>query len=647
MGNPYIRKPYSLYSDMTTPRKATGEGYLNHLTNPAPKATVPNPMAAKSAVPGGAYADWLTMQRNDRAQAFNNIIANNDKIANSPIDNTATSPDNSIPGAVEPTPTPEQTGSDTAPEQTGSDAGSVPPTVMTYEDYLTRYAKTPNTIEARSYEDWLVAGGMAGAAQREYDESVRRYETEYERAKAQYGAKAETLGRAGLAGSGYGDYLTGAGFAAMQGAKVAAADTKALTEAQQRSDYANYLMGVEMANEQAKAQADAENEAGYAAYLANSGNVKALIDKQIEAGQDDASIKAYIQQHYGNQFDEYLDGWITNAHTYTDPAMEAAKVEQEKTETEATNAAQADRDLAAAKDLATMYQQGLFIDAARVQMAALGYTEEEINRAISTQQNTSFAQLTSELNVNGIGLGNILTAKDIDNMVVTGQISAEQAQQYKQMAQPYRKDLLAKQFKSFADMSEEEAAAGLADWRAYIDSLSSEDLTDAARGELYGMLADASISGAVESKEPVTSILSDIATLDKDKIGEAAYNGFVDEVSDAMNVEGTKLDGYFGGQATIVKLKVNLGKKANGKDAIETIELIFTSTANDQKARETLGSGNDGEIKVYNGVMYVYQTIKGGLKDRGSWMPIMVGEKSVGSAKNAEILNDILVKYYS
>lgn len=642
MGNPYIRKPYSLYSDMTTPRKANGEGYLNHLTNPAPKATVPNPMAAKSAVPGGAYADWLTMQRNDRAQAFNNIIDNNNKIANSPIDNTATSPDNSIPGAVEPTPTPEQTGSDTAPEQTGSDAGSVPPTVMTYEDYLTRYAKTPNTIEARSYEDWLVAGGIAGAAQREYDESVRRSETEYERAKAQYGAKAETLGRAGLAGSGYGDYLTGAGFAAMQGAKVAAADTKALTEAQQRSDYANYLMGVEMANEQAKAQADAENEAGYEAYLTNSGNVKALIDQQIVAGQDDASIKAYIQQHYGNQFDEYLDGWITNAHTYTDPAMEADKVEQEITETEATNAAQAERDLAAAKDLATMYQQGMFADAARVQMAALGYTEEEINRAISTQQNTSFAQLTSELNVKGIGLGNILTAKDIDNMVVTGQISAEQAQQYKQMAQPKRKDLLTEQFKSFANMSEEEAAAGLADWREYIDSLSFEDLTDAARGELYGMLADASISGAVESREPVTSMLSDIATLDKDKIGEAAYNGYVEGISDAITIEGRALNNATTGDVTIT---INCGKKENGKDSKEKIKLNYISSESQDAVNKKFGKGELGEIKVDNGVMYVF--ILSLRHINGTWQAVSVDEQSVGSAKNAEILNDILVKYYS
>ena len=608
MANPYIRKPYSLYSDMTTPRKATGEGYLNHLTVTKP---------AHGPI------------------TFNDVIENNNKIANSPLENTMVGVPGSpqieqvsIPGAVEPTPTPEQTGSDT---------GSVPPTVMTYEDYLTRYAKAPNTIEARSYEDWLVAGGMAGAAQREYDESVRRSETEYERAKAQYGAKAETLGRAGLAGSGYGDYLTGAGFAAMQGAKVAAADTKALTEAQQRSDYANYLMGVEMANEQAKAQADAENEAGYAAYLTNSGNVKDLIDEKIEAGQDDASIKAYIQQHYGNQFDEYLDGWITNAHTYLDPAIKHK------------NDAPTERDLAAIKDLATMYQNGLFADAARVQMTALGYSEEEINRAIAVQQDTNFAQLEDELDVEGIKLGNILSARDVDNMVTTGQLSTEQATKYKHLAQIKRQALLVEQFKSLSDMSVEEAPGKMAEWKASIDSLSSEDLTDAARGELYGMLADASISASVESKEPVASILSDIATLDKEKIGEAAYNGFVDKVSDAMAVEGTKLVEQTG-HNSFVKLTINCGKKENGKDATETINMhVVDLPINEAEsdASKALGEGKDGEIRVYNGALYVHRTILTLVGKKQYWSPIVVRSSSVGGDENAEILNDILVKYYS
>ena len=56
-------------------------------------------------------------------------------------------------------------------------------------------------------------------------------------------------------------------------------------------------------------------------------------------------------------------------------------------------------------------------------------------------------------------------------------------------------------------MDEDAAAQALANWKATIDSLSAKDLTDADRAELYGMLADGYISDAVESREPVTSML--------------------------------------------------------------------------------------------------------------------------------------------
>lgn len=189
--------------------------------------------------------------------------------------------------------------------------------------------KTPNTlIPGMSYTEWLMKGGMNGQAQKEYDAAVRAAETDYAKTLALYGQNAETLGRAGLTGSGYSDYLTGAGFSAMQGAKVAAADTKALTEAQQRLSYADYLAGVEAQNAQLAAQnaqlaaqENAKQEALAAEQEATAASIKSTIDTAIQQGMDDKAIMAMIQQHYGNQFDQYLGGWIANAHTYNDPLV--------------------------------------------------------------------------------------------------------------------------------------------------------------------------------------------------------------------------------------------------------------------------------------------------------------------------------------
>lgn len=622
-------------------------------------------MGVKTQNPYNVYNFYPTVPKKPvhGRLTFDDIINNNEAIANSPIiDNTMVDVPGSpqieqvrIPGAVEQTP---------APEQNVSDAGSVTPSVMTYEDYLTRYAKAPNTIEARSYEDWLVAGGMDGAAQRAYDESVRRSETEYERAKAQYGAKAEALGRAGLTGSGYGDYLTGAGFAAMQGAKVAAADTKALTEAQQRSDYANYLMGVEMANEQAKAQAEAENEAGYAAYLTNSGNVKALIDQQITAGQDDASIKAYIQQRYGNQFDEYLDGWITSAHTYMDPAMEAAKVEQEKAETEAANAAQAERD-AEALEAYERYASENGGEYAKLMMKNMGYTEEEINKAVASIQELNAAAQNTMVNLNGLTVDQLPTADAIQNEVALGRMSQADGEALLETAREKRAGMLKKQLEALSDpnINPEKANEEAIKIFDTIDNLSEEDLTDEDRAELYGIRAQAYLNTSAESNEPVSDVLQafDDLGLNEDNANDAARDGFLKGLADQMKVTDVKpgkvlgmAKGYGAGYAiggpvggnigeTIgmftapdYSLTITTGKKENGKESKETIG-VRTKKADD-KTSEKLGTGTDMEIKKYNGKLYIFD---------GKWKEVTrVTTASTGSKENARTMYEILLSKY-
>ena len=93
---------------------------------------------------------------------------------------------------------------------------------MTYGEYLNKYY-----------------GG--DAAKKNYDRAIENAKTDYARAKSTYGQRAETLGRAGLTGSGYGDYLEGLAYSEMQGAKRDAALTRDKQKAEQQRSYGEYL----------------------------------------------------------------------------------------------------------------------------------------------------------------------------------------------------------------------------------------------------------------------------------------------------------------------------------------------------------------------------------------------------------------------
>lgn len=125
-------------------------------------------------------------------------------------------------------------------EQIGADKTTIPPSSgedssgdgnddttsgdgeMTYGEYLDKYY-----------------GG--DAAEKNFDNAIDSAETDYARAKATYGQKAETLGRMGLTGSGYGDYLEGLAYSEMQGAKQNAALTRDKQKAEQQRSYGEYL----------------------------------------------------------------------------------------------------------------------------------------------------------------------------------------------------------------------------------------------------------------------------------------------------------------------------------------------------------------------------------------------------------------------
>lgn len=671
----------------------------------APK--IKNPLLNKQALPG-SYADYLTADRNNyaAAQQFDQIIANNEKIQNSPTP--------ILTETITNAPTP------TAVQRTYAAPVKMPAADTVVSGDQTA-AASPNLIPIKSYTEWLEAGGMTGMAQKQYDAAVRAAETDYAKSKALYGQNAETLGRAGLTGSGYGDYLTGAGFAAMQGAKVAAADTRALTEAQQRSDYANYLMTVDAQNREIEAQFKQEQAAAEAQANAEAADALAKVDQLMLGGYTDDAIRAYIGQHYGDKFTSYVDGWLSNAHTYNDatlaqntatnanaatagyrseifkqllsgvdPAIvrsnmeysmmlagedtsqldawmaeaqaaaqptltkqqeEQAKVDADKAaaETKAAEAEALARAQAAAKDLATLVSNGLVADAARVQMRSLGYTEDEINKAIATQQNTQFAQDLAVLNSKGIEIGAIPTAAYIDNMKTAGQISEAQAIQYKSLAQTKRAALLKDDFYGFKDMDEDAATKAQANWKATIDSLSAEDLTDTARAELYGMMADGYISDAVEKKRPMSELLNEIRTIQSGNVGDVALKGFVDGVMDSVTLVDNKIKRVMnntGGQDFFVQF--DFGKReGKEKSVVQTVDLLTTGASAD--ALSKLGEGNDGEAKTVDGKLYVcYVTKAFNGKETSHWVQVYgVKQNDVAGAENAKLMHEILVDYYS
>lgn len=659
----------------------------------APK--IKNPLLNKQALPG-SYADYLTADRNNyaAAQQFDQIIANNEKIQNSPTPIVT----ETVTGALTPT----------ATQRTYAAPVKMPAADTVVSGDQTA-AASPNLIPAKSYTEWLEAGGMTGMAQKQYDAAVRAAETDYAKSKALYGQNAETLGRAGLTGSGYGDYLTGAGFAAMQGAKVAAADTRALTEAQQRSDYANYLMTVDAQNREIEAQFKQEQAAAEAQANAEAADAMAKVDQLMLGGYTDDAIRAYIGQHYGDKFTSYVDGWLSNAHTYNDATLaqntaananaasagyrseifkqllsgvdpsivrsnmeysmmlagedtsqldawmaEAQAAAQPTLTKQKEDQAKIDADKAAAeaeaaaKDLATLVSNGLVVEAARVQMRSFGYTEDAINKAIATQQNTQFAQDLAVLNSKGIEIGAIPTAAYIDNMKTAGQISEAQAIQYKSLAQTKRAAVLKDDFYGFKDMDEDAATKAQANWKATIDSLSAEDLTDTARAELYGMMADGYISDAVEKKRPMSELLKEIRTIQSGNVGDVALKGFVDGVMDSVTLVDNKVKSVIttGGRDFFVQF--DFGKReGKEKSVVQTVDLLTTGASAD--ALSKLGEGSDGEAKTVDGKLYVcYVTKAFNGQETSHWVQVYgVKQNDVAGAENAKLMHEILVDYYS
>lgn len=89
------------------------------------------------------------------------------------------------------------------------------------------------------YTAWLRTYGADSKGT--YARAMQAADAAYDRAESGYGARGETLARAGLTASGYGDYLRGVAYAERGRARETAAEARETTDAENRAAYAAYL----------------------------------------------------------------------------------------------------------------------------------------------------------------------------------------------------------------------------------------------------------------------------------------------------------------------------------------------------------------------------------------------------------------------
>jgi hypothetical protein len=157
-----------------------------------------------------------------------------------------------------PTGTPTETPTPTGTPTTGGGSGSGTPTVMptptvpeddTGDEFDEKLKKNEEIANlniregAMTYEEWMKSAGID--TQRDFNAAAKAAAKEYDRSLGTYGATAEAMGRAGLSGSGYSDYLTGNAYAARQGSIDTARQTKTLADDAARQGYMNYLQDYE------------------------------------------------------------------------------------------------------------------------------------------------------------------------------------------------------------------------------------------------------------------------------------------------------------------------------------------------------------------------------------------------------------------
>ena len=166
------------------------------------------------------------------------------------------------------------------------DTGVEKPSVKSYEEWLSDMKRIEEESANRQYQI------TKDAAQGQYDQAMYGAEVAEQKAindaqnayalrRATYGAQGESLGRNGLAMSGYSDYADQAAYAASRGEIAGAGAVRAGTEQQAMSDYRNYLLSAELAKDQAITNAGISYAENMAALQEQNDKIQAQLYQEI------------------------------------------------------------------------------------------------------------------------------------------------------------------------------------------------------------------------------------------------------------------------------------------------------------------------------------------------------------------------------
>jgi hypothetical protein len=223
-------------------------------------------------------------------------------------------------------------------------------------------------------------------------------------------------------------------------------------------------------------------------------------------------------------------------------------------------------------------------------------------------------------------------------MVTLGQLTEADAAMLKATAATKRGAVIKNEIDELSKSDDvENSTRRIAELFNTIDKLDSTELSDADRSALYAIRTEGYINTVVDNntKEPVTAMLQAGAAmgLTKSDANTAAREGFIEEMANTMEVTTN-------GTSTIT---ISMGKNEDGKISNEKVELLRGSSTPEERnnVKAAIGDGNRGDLKAYNGKLYMYSG--------GEWFPVKgVAPTQVGGEKkNAQLLYDILVKYYS
>lgn len=477
-------------------------------------------------------------------------------------------------------------------------------------------------LRPQSASAWRDANGLD--TQGAYDRAIRQSETDYLKSQATYGQKAEQLGQAGLSGSGYGEYITGVGFASMQNSKVSAAEQKAANDISVANAYSQYVQGVGQANAQITAQRQAE-EAKAASDKATADKtakeVKDTITNMAAASYSPEDVKKYIMNYYG--IDEATATQYMNG-IYDVGAKQAA------TNQEAVSGETSEQQYKINQSALSASESGYTANQIYQQLISSGASDVEAQEAINQLQANMAVTVTDSINT-AASVDSIPTSEQIKQAVTTGNITQEQANSLTQAAQAKRAEMLMNKWDSVDDTN-------VTQFFADADALhKSGDISTADYIKLYNERFNANLQQSVIDGEPVAGAMKILSYLDtiKDTLGGDAYNALVGNITSRISV----------GSATVTKSKAGQAAQPTGI-ATATVKMSVAGTKGTEdvqliikKSGEVTASGTNGQITGQNGKLYVYSD--------GGWYEVMsVSASNIGGNENAAAMLNILKSKY-